>query len=191
MLFWEHAMKLTFDRARNIAYLRFRPRGAQVETVRVSHELNVDLAPDGSVYGIELLNANEQLRAADNGKLTLGRWGRRLRSGAFPGSPMRSMGASHEADDQNVRPEREAKAMTDITYDSEADAVYITVGRGDIDRTEEAGPFIYDVDAEGRVVGIEILTASKVLARRLEKSPPTRRGTHQRSRIAIAIGLVG
>jgi uncharacterized protein YuzE len=64
-------MKLTFDRAQNIAYLRFRPHGAQVETVRVSDELNVDLAPDGSVYGIELLNANEQLRAADNGKLIL------------------------------------------------------------------------------------------------------------------------
>jgi uncharacterized protein YuzE len=64
-------MKLTFDRAHNIAYLRFRPAGAQVETVRVSDELNVDLAPDGSVYGIELLNANEQLRAADNGKLIL------------------------------------------------------------------------------------------------------------------------
>ena len=64
-------MKLTFDHAHNIAYLRLRPRGAQVETVRVSDELNVDLAPDGSVYGIELLNANEQLRAADNGKLIL------------------------------------------------------------------------------------------------------------------------
>jgi uncharacterized protein YuzE len=64
----------------------------------------------------------------------------------------------------DVRPEREAKAMIDRSYDPEADAVYITVGRGDIDRTEEAGPFIYDVDAEGRVVGIEILSASKVLA---------------------------
>jgi uncharacterized protein YuzE len=64
-------MKLTFDRAHNIAYLRLRPCGAQVETVRVSDEMNVDLAPDGSVYGIELLNANEQLRAADNGKFIL------------------------------------------------------------------------------------------------------------------------
>jgi uncharacterized protein YuzE len=64
-------MKLTFDRTHNIAYLRLRPRGAQVETIRVSDELNVDLAPDGSVYGIELLNANEQLRASDNGKLIL------------------------------------------------------------------------------------------------------------------------
>ncbi len=53
--------------------------------------------------------------------------------------------------------------MTDISYDPEADAVYITIGRGDIDRTEEAGPFIYDVDADGRIVGIEILSASKVL----------------------------
>jgi|SRR6185312_9325182 uncharacterized protein YuzE len=63
-----------------------------------------------------------------------------------------------------VRPEREAKAMTDITYDAEADAVYITVGGGKVDRTEETGPFIYDVDVAGRIVGIEILSASKVLA---------------------------
>src|SRR3954469_16890772 len=64
----------------------------------------------------------------------------------------------------DVRSEREAKAMTYITYDAEADAVYITVGRGKVDRTEETGPFIYDVDAEGHIVGIEILSASKVLA---------------------------
>jgi uncharacterized protein YuzE len=63
-----------------------------------------------------------------------------------------------------VRPECETKAMTEIAYDAEADAVYITMGRGNIERTEEAGPFIYDVDAEGHIVGIEILSASKVLA---------------------------
>jgi uncharacterized protein YuzE len=54
--------------------------------------------------------------------------------------------------------------MTEITYDPEADAVYITIGRGNIDRTEEAGPFIYDVDANGHIIGVEILSASKVLA---------------------------
>jgi uncharacterized protein YuzE len=64
-------MKLTYDRDRNIAYLRLRPKGADVETIQVSDELNVDIAADGSVYGIELLNANEQLRAADQGKLVL------------------------------------------------------------------------------------------------------------------------
>ena len=54
--------------------------------------------------------------------------------------------------------------MTDITYDFMADTVYITVGRGKVDRTEETGPFIYDVDTEGHIIGIEILSASKVLA---------------------------
>jgi uncharacterized protein YuzE len=54
--------------------------------------------------------------------------------------------------------------MTDVTYDPEADAVYLRIGRGKVDHTEEAGPFIYDVDAEGRVLGIEILSASKTLA---------------------------
>jgi uncharacterized protein YuzE len=54
--------------------------------------------------------------------------------------------------------------MIDMTYDPEADAAYIYLGRGKIVETAEAGPFIYDVDAEGRVIGIEILSASKVLA---------------------------
>jgi uncharacterized protein YuzE len=62
-------MKLSYDRDRNIAYLRLRPKGVGVETIRVSDELNVDIAPDGSVYGIELLNANEQLQAGDGGQL--------------------------------------------------------------------------------------------------------------------------
>jgi uncharacterized protein YuzE len=65
-------VQLSYDPRRNIAYLRLRElAGAQVETVRLSDELNVDLAPDGTVYGIELLNANEQLRGADGGVLVL------------------------------------------------------------------------------------------------------------------------
>jgi uncharacterized protein YuzE len=54
--------------------------------------------------------------------------------------------------------------MIDMTYDPEADAVYMYIGRGEFDHTEEAGPFIYDVDVEGRILGVEILFASKVLA---------------------------
>jgi uncharacterized protein YuzE len=64
-------MKLTYDPKHNIAYLRLRPKATEVETIRVSDELNVDIAPDGTVYGIELLNANEQLRSSDDGKLVL------------------------------------------------------------------------------------------------------------------------
>ena len=62
-------MKLTYDPRYNIAYLRLHEKPATVETIRVSDELNVDMAPDGTVYGIELLNANEQLRGEDQGKL--------------------------------------------------------------------------------------------------------------------------
>lgn len=36
-----------------------------MEAIRISEQLVVDLAPEGTVYGIELLNANEQLRRED------------------------------------------------------------------------------------------------------------------------------
>ncbi len=39
--------------------------------MHVSDSLNVDMAPDGTIYGIELLNANEQLRDQDDGKLIM------------------------------------------------------------------------------------------------------------------------
>lgn len=64
-------MRFTYDPRYNIAYIRFREKQDQVETIQVSNELNVDLAPDGSVYGIELLNANEQLRREDMGKVLI------------------------------------------------------------------------------------------------------------------------
>jgi len=64
-------MKLTYDPRYNIAYLRFQEKAAQVETIHLSDELNVDIAPDGTIYGIEMLNANEQLKAADQGSLVV------------------------------------------------------------------------------------------------------------------------
>jgi uncharacterized protein YuzE len=64
-------MKLTYDPKHNIAYLRLHEKTSQVETIRVSDEMNVDLSPDGKVYGIELLNANAQLEAEDNGNLVV------------------------------------------------------------------------------------------------------------------------
>ena len=64
-------MQLTYDPRHNNAYLRFHEKTAEVETIRVSDELNVDIAPDGTIYGVELLNANEQLRAGDAGVLVV------------------------------------------------------------------------------------------------------------------------
>ena len=56
-------MKLTYDPGANIAYIALRAKKGKVRTIAVSDELNVDVARDGSIYGIELLNANEQLAA--------------------------------------------------------------------------------------------------------------------------------
>lgn len=64
-------MKLVYDPRYNIAYLRLHEKTNQVETLRLSDQLHVDIAPDGTVYGIELLNANDQLRAEDQGNLVV------------------------------------------------------------------------------------------------------------------------
>jgi uncharacterized protein YuzE len=55
-------MRLTFNPKYNIAYIQLRPKRGKVRTVQVSDEMNVDLAADGTIYGIELLN--EQLAPA-------------------------------------------------------------------------------------------------------------------------------
>jgi len=55
--------------------------------------------------------------------------------------------------------------MSAVTYDPEANAVYLYIGKGKIVETEEVAPNImFDYDAEGRVVGIEVLSARKNLA---------------------------
>jgi uncharacterized protein YuzE len=48
----------------------------QVTTIKISDDMNIDIAADGTVYGVELLNANEQL-TRDNGALIVESGGRR------------------------------------------------------------------------------------------------------------------
>jgi uncharacterized protein YuzE len=68
----QRVQKFPPERARhNIAYLRLREKTTEVETIRNSDALNVDVAPDGTVYGIELLNANEQLQEGDDAMLVV------------------------------------------------------------------------------------------------------------------------
>lgn len=64
-------MKLSYDPRYNVAYLCLKEKSDQVETIRIGDELNIDVAPDGTIYGIELLNANEQLHADPLGKLVV------------------------------------------------------------------------------------------------------------------------
>ena len=64
-------MKFIYDPRYNIAYIRLHEKTAQVEPLKISDELVVDLGDDGTVYGFELLNANEQLLQEDMGKLLI------------------------------------------------------------------------------------------------------------------------
>jgi uncharacterized protein YuzE len=54
-------MKVTYDPAYNIAYLQMRDKTEEVESIKISDEMTIDISPDGKVFGIELLNANDQL----------------------------------------------------------------------------------------------------------------------------------
>ena len=64
-------MMLTYDLRHDLAYLRLGTPGTHVETVRMSDDVNVDVASDGTVYGIELLHATAQLRRDDDGLLVV------------------------------------------------------------------------------------------------------------------------
>jgi uncharacterized protein YuzE len=62
-------MNLSYDPKANVAYIRFREAAGRVETLRLTEDFHVDVDETGAVCGVELLNANEQLTAGDDGKL--------------------------------------------------------------------------------------------------------------------------
>lgn len=62
-------MKLSYDPRHNIAYITLREDVPEVESVQVGEDLTVDIAPDGTVVGIEFLNANAQLRGGNSDQL--------------------------------------------------------------------------------------------------------------------------
>lgn len=69
-------MKLSYDPKCNVAYIRFHEKLGQVTTIKISEDVNIDIAADGTVYGVELLNANEQL-TGDHGALIVESGGER------------------------------------------------------------------------------------------------------------------
>jgi len=64
-------MKFTYDPRYNVGYIRFQSKKGNTESIKLSEELVVDLAPDGTVYGIELLNANDQMQRDDSGEFAV------------------------------------------------------------------------------------------------------------------------
>ncbi len=62
-------MRLTYDPKVNAAYIRLREKKGDVETLEITGDFLVDIDSTGAVCGIELLNANEQLKGSDNGRI--------------------------------------------------------------------------------------------------------------------------
>ncbi len=60
--------------------------------------------------------------------------------------------------------------MMKLKYDKEADAAYISlkmpIKKGEVKKTKEFNQDIFfDFDSKGKLIGVEILNASKVLSR--------------------------
>ena len=64
-------MRISIDAQHNVAYIHLQDRPATVDTVELSEDLLLDVGPDGTVYGLELLNANDQLRTAGLAELEI------------------------------------------------------------------------------------------------------------------------
>ena len=64
-------VRISYDPEHNVAYIKLREEKEEVETIRLSEEVLVDISPDGKVHGIELLNANEFFRLAEGEGLLL------------------------------------------------------------------------------------------------------------------------
>ena len=54
-------MQVEYDIKYNIGYIRFKEKPEHVTSLKISEDLVVDMAADGSIYGIELLNLKDQL----------------------------------------------------------------------------------------------------------------------------------
>jgi uncharacterized protein YuzE len=54
-----------------VCKFRFRERRGDAEAIRLTDDFLVDIDETGAVCGVELLNAAEQLRAGDGGKLVV------------------------------------------------------------------------------------------------------------------------
>jgi uncharacterized protein YuzE len=63
-------MKIELDKKNNIGYIYIdeKKKNQIAETIELDGDINIDMAKDGSIVGIEFLNANEQLKPLLNKK---------------------------------------------------------------------------------------------------------------------------
>ena len=64
-------MQVEYDIKYNVGYIKFKEKREQVISLKISEDLVVDMASDGSIYGIELLNLKDQLFGDQASELVL------------------------------------------------------------------------------------------------------------------------
>lgn len=64
-------MQLSYDPKYNIAYIHFKEKKGKVDSIKLSDDIVVDLASDGTIYGIELLNARKQIKGGKSKRFKL------------------------------------------------------------------------------------------------------------------------
>ena len=56
-----------------------------------------------------------------------------------------------------------------ISYDSEADALYMGLKKGKVAHTKREGDYLFDYDDKGNILGIEVLWCSEKFSPEFEK----------------------
>jgi len=62
-------LEINYDKRYKIEYIKIQKKTSEVETIKLSDEVNIDIYPDCKTYVIELLNENEQLQISQNNEL--------------------------------------------------------------------------------------------------------------------------
>jgi uncharacterized protein YuzE len=53
-------MQITYDKRYNTAYIKLKEQTGSLRTVNMSEDVNLDFLPDGTLFGLELLNVQGQ-----------------------------------------------------------------------------------------------------------------------------------
>jgi hypothetical protein len=54
-------VQITHDKLYNTVYIKLKEQTGSLRTVKVAKDVNLDFLPDGTLFGLELLNIKDQL----------------------------------------------------------------------------------------------------------------------------------
>jgi uncharacterized protein YuzE len=64
-------MEITYDEVADALYIQFQPTQEVKETIKLRDGILIDIAPDGRLFGIEILEVKERLPVSELGHLNI------------------------------------------------------------------------------------------------------------------------